>query len=198
MAETANPRKSTAARKSTARTRTTAPAPEPDLEPEVLEGDGYPEDDYDEVDSSLRFGDDGGGAPVEDDDEDVPEEYQFTSDTGEDREVERFRIRIDGEPFYLYRPSDSLIYMLAGTLATGSDMVERLNAMMQLVQVSLDDAGVMFLRRRMADRRNNFDDNLLADLTRTILERWSPGQVDKFDAGQKAASGNRATRRQAV
>lgn len=170
-------------------------AKEPESEEFSSKTEGPGETDLDLGDEAEGF-----GAPMGDEDEDVEvgEEFQFTSDTGNNRAMERMAIKIDGEKFWLYRPSNALIYMLAGTLAAGSDLTERLNAMVQLIQVSMDDAGWMYVRRRMADRRNNFDDELLGNLVSTILNKWAtPDVVDGFNKNQKTAQGNRAARRQA-
>lgn len=139
-----------------------------------------------------------GAPPTPDEDIEVPEAYQFSSNTGEDREIERIAIRIDDENFYLYRPSDALIYMLGATLATGSDDAERLNAMMQLIQVSLDSSGVMYLRRRMGDRRNNFNDRLLGHIVEVIMSEWGSERVrNEYQEAEKRRQGNRAQRRRA-
>lgn len=181
-------------RTTTTRAKKTAPVVDDEITEDLGVDPGSTADDLGD-DIELGFGE-----PVQHGDtEEVPEDLSFSSNTGEDAAVERIKIKIDGQDFYLYKPSNSLIYMLAGTLATGSDITERLNAMLQLVQVCLDDVGVMYLRRRMADRRNNFDDGLLGRLTGVILDKWgNPDTAQKFAQQEKSQQGNRATRRQAA
>lgn len=132
---------------------------------------------------------------------DVPEELQFSTEVAdrEDRAVERIPLKLDGQVFYLYRPSDAVLYLMGGTLAEGSDDIERINAMMQLIQVSLDAAGSVYLRRKMLDRRNKFDDELLGKIVGVIMRKWAGGTMEeKFAATQSAADMNRAQKRAAA
>lgn len=144
----------------------------------------------------------------------VDDALSFSTDSGTERPVERMAIKLDDNVFYLYRPSDALLYLMGGTLAEGSDDIERINAMMQLIQVSLDNAGSVYLRRRMMDRRNDFDDALLGKIVGAIMSKWGgslgakyantakktttlqPGATKLVDDETQAAE-NRAARRRA-
>ena len=131
---------------------------------------------------------------------DVPDELNFATEVegAEDRPVERVPIKMDGQTFYLYRPSDAVLYLMGGTLAENSDDIERINAMMQLIQVSLDSAGATYLRRKMLDRNNRFDDALLGRLVGVIMSKWAGGTMEeKFAASQAQSDQNRAQRRAA-
>ena len=164
---------------------------------------GVPDDEPIQIDTGLPTDEDapltaGAPAPLGSNIE-VPEELRFSTETdAEERAVERIPIEMDGQTFYLYRPSDAVLYLMGGTLAENSDDIERINAMMQLIQVSLDSAGAVYLRRKMLDRRNKFDDALLGRLVGVIMQKWAGGTMEeKFAAQQAAVEQNRAQRRAA-
>lgn len=104
----------------------------------------------------------------------VPDEFQFSTDSGSRRAPERIAIQLDGTPCYLSQPSDALLALLASSFAPMADITEKLSSMMNLVNASLDSAGVAILRRAMFAPDNSFDDELLGRLTAVILDKWAP------------------------
>lgn len=134
-------------------------------------------------------------AEVVDDVDDVPIELQFTSDTGERRNPETVPIKINGERFTLTQPSDTLIYLLAGSFSAAASVGEQVRAMMELLDVCLDPAGIEYMRRLITSSDNSFDDELLGTLTAVILETWAPKVAEGADLKKKAPA-NRAQRRQ--
>lgn len=126
--------------------------------------------------------------------DDVPEDLRVTTDTGERRDVERVATALDGIPFWLYRPSDSAMYLWGSRILSDNDS-ERLNAMMQLVQLSLEPAGRDYLFSKINDPQNSFEDGAIGELVARILTEWAEdAAVDKF---RQAQATNRAARRQA-
>ncbi|QPO17104.1 tail assembly chaperone [Gordonia phage Lilbeanie] len=129
--------------------------------------------------------------------DDVPEELQFSTDTGERRAAEKIAFAMDGMPFWLYRPSDTAMYMFGSQLVS-SNASTRLNAMMQLTNLALDDGGVMYLQDRISSRDNSFEDGVIGEIVATILLTWGEkASADKFQQVQQASKGNRQQRRAA-
>lgn len=128
---------------------------------------------------------------------DIPVELQFSSDSGTRRDPETMEVAIDGQAFTLTQPSTALMHLLAGAFSVGADDSERVRAMMQLVNVSIDAGGRLYLNHAMSAQDNSFDDGLLGDLTATILNRWAPTLAEEAEQ-LKRATPNRADRRQAA
>lgn len=130
--------------------------------------------------------------------DDVPEELRFSTDTGEDREVERIPFAMDGMPFWLYRPSDAALTLYMNQLLS-DNVQQRTNAMVMLVQQAIDAGAMMYLQDRITDRANNFDDGLYGKVVAAVLERWGEATAaDKFKQAQSAQNENRAQRRAAA
>lgn len=124
---------------------------------------------------------------------DVPEEFRFSTDSGSRRDPERIAIELDGTACYLSQPSDALIALLGSAFAPMADVTEKLGAMLNLVNTSLDSQGTAILRRAMFASDNSFDDELLGHLTAIILDKWAPNV--SADADLTIRNQNRAQRR---
>lgn len=130
--------------------------------------------------------------------DDVPEELRFSTDTGEDREVERMAFAMDGTPFWLYRPSDAALTLYTNQLLSDNPQ-QRTNAMVMLVQQAVDASGLMYLQERVTDRANNFDDGLYGRIVAAVLNRWGDDTAaTKFAQSEKAEALNRKQRRAAA
>lgn len=130
--------------------------------------------------------------------DDVPEHLRFSTDTGEDRDIERVPIALDGRAFWLYRPSDAALTLYLNQLLS-DDVRMRSNAMTTLVQQVLDPSGVMYLMERITDKANNFDDTLYMHVVANVLELWAEDTAAvKFRQVQEAETQNRAQRRAAA
>ncbi|QGJ95813.1 tail assembly chaperone [Gordonia phage EMoore] len=128
----------------------------------------------------------------------IPDELQFSTDTGEDRELERVAITLDGNKFWLERPSDAAMTLYMNQLLS-DDPRTRTNAMVNLVQQSLDTGGLMYVQQRVLDKANNFDDQLYGSIVGAVLNRWGDDfAATKFAQIQKAEQQNRAARRAAA
>lgn len=129
---------------------------------------------------------------------DVPKELQFSTDTGEDREIERTPFAMDGIPFWLYRPSDSALTLYTNQLLS-DDARQRTNAMVLLVQQALDASGLMYLQERITDKANNFDDGLYGNVVAAVLQQWGDETAaEKFKLAEKNEAANRKSRRAAA
>lgn len=128
----------------------------------------------------------------------IPEELRFSTDTGEDRELERVAFMMDGNKFWLERPSDSAMTLYMNQLLS-DDPRTRTNAMITLVQQSIDAGGLMYLQSRVTDKANNFDDALYGNVVGAVLRMWGDDfAASKFAEIQKAEQQNRAARRAAA
>ncbi|QAY16773.1 tail assembly chaperone [Gordonia phage Twonlo] len=130
--------------------------------------------------------------------DDVPEDLRFSTDTGEDREVERMAFAMDGTPFWLYRPSDAALTLYTNQLLSDNPQ-QRTNAMVMLVQQAVDASGLMYLQERVTDRANNFDDGLYGRVVAAVLNRWGDDTAaSKFAQAEKVEAMNRKQRRAAA
>ncbi|UQT02048.1 tail assembly chaperone [Gordonia phage ChadMasterC] len=130
--------------------------------------------------------------------DEVPEELRFSTDTGEDREVERMPFAMDGIPFWLYRPSDAAMTLYMNQLLSDDPRL-RTNAMTTLVQQSVDPAALMYLQERITDRANNFDDGLYGNVVAAVLQRWGDETAaTRFKQAQEGEAKNRQQRRAAA
>lgn len=165
--------------------------PDDDYDDEVVDADVVDEDDETDDDAEVaKFRDQLDRPTIED----VPEDLRISTDTGERRDVERVATALDGIPFWLYRPADSAMYLWGSRILSDNDS-ERLNAMMQLVQLSLEPAGRDYLFSKINDPSNSFEDGAIGELVARILTEWAEdAAVDKF---RQAQATNRSARRQA-
>lgn len=129
---------------------------------------------------------------------DVPDDLQFTSYSGEERDPERIPCKIDDQVFTLTQPPNTALYLLGNNLMS-PDAGTQLDAMMKLVNLCLDQAGVNYLWSRIFDPQNTFADGLIGDVVATIMSRWAEKTVaETFVAQQKVAVGSRSERRAAA
>lgn len=130
--------------------------------------------------------------------DEVPDELRFSTDTGEDREVERIPFAMDGIPFWLYRPSDAAMTLYMNQLLS-DDVRMRTNAMTTLVTQCVDPAAMMYLQERITDRANNFDDGLFGSVVAAVLQRWGDETAaTRFAQAQESEAKNRQQRRAAA
>lgn len=130
--------------------------------------------------------------------DDVPDDLRFSTDTGEDREVERMAFAMDGTPFWLYRPSDSALTLYTNQLLSDNPQ-QRTNAMVMLVQQAVDASGLMYLQERVTDRANNFDDGLYGRIVAAVMNKWGDDTAAaKFAQAEKVEAQNRKQRRAAA
>lgn len=130
---------------------------------------------------------------------DIPEELQFSTDSGSRRTPESLTIAIDGMQCTLHQPSDALMILLMASFTPEADAATKLRAMLDLVNACLNEQGRFILRRMMFATDNSFDDAILGQLTAVVLQRWSDGS-DNVDltVKKKREPQNRASRRQAA
>ncbi|QNJ58002.1 tail assembly chaperone [Gordonia phage JKSyngboy] len=130
--------------------------------------------------------------------DDVPEELRFSTDTGEDREIEKIPFAMDGIPFWLFRPSDAAMTLYMGELLS-DDVRVRTNSMVRIVQQCVDPSALMYLQERITDRANNFDDGLYGRVVAAVLEEWGDATASaKFRQAQENEAQNRQQRRAAA
>ncbi|QDH93184.1 tail assembly chaperone [Gordonia phage Zipp] len=133
--------------------------------------------------------------------DDVPESLRFSTDTGEETEVERIAFAMDDEPFWLYKPSDAAMRLYMAQLL-GDDPKTRMNAMTLLVQQALDTSGLMYVQDRVTDKRNKFDDGLYAHVVAAVLDTWgedmAAAQFKALAEKEREQKQNRAQRRAAA
>ncbi|AVM01883.1 hypothetical protein C6V83_18060 [Gordonia iterans] len=121
-------------------------------------------------------------APSSDDTgDDVPVELSFSTDSGERKEPERIKIRLDGMTAYLYEPNDALLVLLAGSFAPGADPTSKVAAMMDLLNASLDANARQHLRRMMYATDGSFDTDVLAEMSAAVIQRWAPALAERAD-----------------
>lgn len=125
----------------------------------------------------------------------VPDEFRFTTDSGERRDPEKLLISIDGQPCYLYQPPNTSMVLFAAAFTPNTDPAEKVKSILNLVNVSLDQAGRTLLWRMMNSADNSFDDALPGRLAFTILDRWAPTLAAEADLSVDRPQ-NRAARRQ--
>lgn len=138
--------------------------------------------------------------------EDVPDDLQFTS-RAEDKTaetIERLPILIDHQRFWLTKPSDGTMYVFGRKLAS-LDPDEQFDAMMKIVDICLDDRGVEYIMRRLADPANDYDDGLVGRLVATVIDRWGSEVLQRMykraramNEGRTGEPANRAQRRAAA
>ena len=129
--------------------------------------------------------------------ESIPESLRFSTDTGEDRELERVPFMMDRNKFWLERPSDAAMTLYMNQLLSEDPRI-RSNAMVNLVQQCLDAGGLMYLQSRIQDKANNFDDALYGRVVGAVLDMWGDDfAATKFKQMEAAELQNRAARRAA-
>lgn len=126
----------------------------------------------------------------------IPDDLQFST-AGTERDPEVIEISIDGHTCHLIQPADSLMVMLASSFSASATNTDKVSAMLNLVNASLDEPGRMILRQKMFDARNGFDDGVIGKLANTILKQWAKDIADGSDLSLDRAAPNRATRRRA-
>ncbi|MFT4086130.1 MAG: hypothetical protein QM658_03095 [Gordonia sp. (in: high G+C Gram-positive bacteria)] len=181
---TSTPAKKAAAQK----TRT----PEPDLE--------VVDDEYD-VDEEF----DTGIVDEYDDLADVPEALQFTAtvdDDSVDDEAGPLDITIDGIKFTLIPPSQTALSLRYAEYNAAETTMDQALALLGIISTAMDRAGYVYLRQNLLAPRQSgrrFNENLLADLVNTILERWAGGEEIQRDQDKPVRparpDANRAQRR---
>ncbi|URC17648.1 tail assembly chaperone [Gordonia phage Tardus] len=133
--------------------------------------------------------------------DDVPEALRFSTDTGEETEVERIAFAMDDEPFWLYKPSDAAMRLYMAQLLSDEPKT-RMNAMTLLVQQALDTSGLMYVQERVTDKRNKFDDGLYAHVVAAVLDTWgeamAAAQFKAIADKEREQKQNRAQRRAAA
>lgn len=103
--------------------------------------------------------------------DDVPEDLRFTTDTGEDRDVERTPFALDGFAFWLERPSDAAITLYLPQIMSDDARV-RSNAMAAFVQQVVDVPGMMYLQERITDKANNFEPGTYGRIIAAVMDKW--------------------------
>lgn len=130
----------------------------------------------------------------------VPDEYRFSTDSGRREDPDKLLISLDEMACYLYKPSSTLMIIMAASFTPGADPLEKVRAMLNLVNASLDAQGRILLHRMMTAGDASFDDGLVGKLAWVILNKWAPTLAQDADLNTDTtpAPANRAARRRAA
>lgn len=196
--------KKTAAKKAPAKKTAAKRAPAKKATPRAVKP-VEPVEDIDNLDemteeeqrrADLLLGNDRRESPSPDLLDEVDEDLRFSTDSGSRREPDKMLIAIDDTPCYLYQPSNTLMILMAAAFTPNSDATEKVGAMMNLVNASLDPQGRALVRRMTFAADGSYDDALMGKLAFKILERWAPQLAETADM-ETGPKQNRAQRRRA-
>ncbi|MCF8610065.1 hypothetical protein L5G28_07800 [Gordonia sp. HY285] len=177
MATSKTPAKKAAPRRAPAK-KALAPVAEPDVD---LDFDDAPNPVADQVNDYRP-------SPNPKLADQVPEELQFSTDSGESREPEKVLISLNGRPHYLYEPSRAMLLLLGSALvSTETSLEDRIRTMMNIIDKCLDSDGVRVVRAAIMNSDNSFDEGLLSTLMETIFNRWAPTMADELNTDTAAA-----------
>ena len=137
---------------------------------------------------------------------DVPEALQFSATIDDDdvdadddvADLSSIDIKIDGNTFTLSRPSDTALAIRLAEYNAAETVMDQALALLGIISTSLDRTGYVYVRQLlMAPRQEGrrFNENLLANITQTIMDRWGGGEKIKRKADEKRRAANRAARR---
>lgn len=126
---------------------------------------------------------------VDDDEQPIPDDLVFSTPGGgtveevEDDPDDVLEFQIDGQTCYAVKPDDGAWILLIRSLGSSKTWVDRIEAIMSIVDDTFDDASKFYVYARLRARNDKFDTNMLADIVTKLVEKWTP------------EGGNRATRR---
>lgn len=128
--------------------------------------------------------------PLDDDEQPIPDDLIFDvpepdpDAQSEQNDDDVLEFKIGDQICYAVRPDDGAWILLIRSLGSSKTWVDRIEAIMQIVDDTFDDASKFYVYSRLRARGDNFNSNILADIVTKLVEKWTPEQ------------GNRAQRRQ--
>lgn len=130
-----------------------------------------------------------------DDLSDIDEDLQFSTvdeDAADEDDREFVWIALDGKlRCKLFKPNQTAYMTLAGALSTNADNADRMYAIQNLMNVSLEEKGRIYIKNRaLSHGGGHYDDKLLGRITDKIMTLWG----DELDP---AKTHNRAQKRAA-
>lgn len=126
---------------------------------------------------------------VDDDELPIPDDLVFeTPKKDRSEETEKpddvIEFKIDDQLCVAVRPDPGAWVLLIRSLASSNTWVDRIDAIMAIVDNTFDDASKYYVRTRLMARGDDFDSELLMRIVQKLVETWTP------------RDGNRAQRRQ--
>ena len=112
---------------------------------------------------------------VDDADNPIPDELQFTTTATEPRpQAQAEVLSVDGHELYAFKPEPAAWNLLIGAMSNSATAADRAYVVMDLVNHVFDDTSLMYIRERLMARGDNFDQAILEKIVIALIERWTP------------------------
>lgn len=128
-------------------------------------------------------------ALVDDKDNPIPDELQFTTTPSTDKpKVEGTILAVDGHELIAFQPKPAAWNLLLGSMSRSANAADKSYAMWDIIRNVFDDTSMMYIQDRLMAPGDNFDDEILANIVVALIEKWTP---DLNRAQRRAAAQRR-------
>lgn len=130
---------------------------------------------------------------LDDDDGPIPAELNFetaqkdrSADPDDPDDVIEFMI--DGQLCVAVRPDPGAWILLIRSLGSSKTFVDRVEAIMSIVDDTFDDATKFYVHSRLRARGDSFDVEILAKVVNALVDKWTPKEGNRAQRRQTARS----------
>lgn len=109
--------------------------------------------------------------------------------------AEPITFKIDGDEFTAYPPSAGQMAIMLASQADSRDVTENVAGVIDFLDGLLDDDAKEVFRRRLLDRDDPFDFDMVNEIMEGLMEEWSarPTKSPSVSATSQRSAGSRST-----